>query len=53
MKGNGMNVAAYYYYGVVDIRIDDASPNQYNRSFYITLGIPIGKGKVKNADANP
>jgi hypothetical protein len=46
MKGNGMNLGLSYYLGLIDVVIDDVSPNQYNRSFYITLGIPIGKGKA-------
>ncbi|HSB92003.1 MAG TPA: porin family protein [Flavitalea sp.] len=48
MKGNGMNLGVQYYLGLVDVVIDDSSPNQYNRVLYITAGIPIGKGK-KNA----
>ena len=45
MGGNGMNVGLQYYLGLIDVVIDDASPNQYNRSLYLTVGIPIGKGK--------
>jgi len=45
MKGNGMNIGIQYYLGLIDVVIDDVSPNQFNRSFYITAGIPIGKGK--------
>ena len=51
MKGNGMNLGVQYYLGLIDVVIDDTSPNQYNRSFYVTAGIPIGKGK-KNATPN-
>ena len=51
MKGNGMNLGVQYYLGLIDVVIDDTSPNQYNRSFYLTAGIPIGKGK-KNATPN-
>lgn len=43
MNGNGMNLGIRYYYGLVDITIDDSTPNQYNRSLYLTVGIPIGK----------
>ena len=51
MKGNGMNIGLQYYLGLVDIRVDDSSPNQYNRVFYLTAGIPIGKNsKKKKAD---
>lgn len=46
MKGNGMNIGINYYYGLVPLMKGDSSPNQYNRSFYITAGIPIGKGKA-------
>jgi hypothetical protein len=45
MKGNGMNFNVQYYYGMVDVVIDDSSPNQYNRGLYLTVGIPIGRGK--------
>jgi len=51
MKGNGMNIGIQYYFGLVDIVIDDTSPKQYNRVFYVTAGIPIGKNpKKKKAD---
>jgi hypothetical protein len=42
-KGNGMNLDLQYYYGLIDIIIDDTTPAQFNRVFYLTLGIPIGK----------
>jgi hypothetical protein len=45
-KGYGMNLTARYYYGLVDIMIDDNTPNQYNTSYYLSLGIPIGVGKA-------
>ena len=51
MKGNGMNIGVQYYFGLLDITIDDSSPNQYNRVFYLTAGIPIGKNP-KNKKAN-
>lgn len=47
MGGNGMNIGINYYYGLVTLMKGDSSPNQYNRSFYITAGIPIGKGKAE------
>lgn len=47
MGGNGMNLGVNYYYGLVPVMKGDASPNQYHRSFYITAGIPIGKGKAE------
>ena len=42
-KGNGMNLDLQYYYGLIDIVIDDTGPGQFNRVLYLTLGIPIGK----------
>lgn len=48
MGRNGMNLGIRYYYGLVDIKIDDSTPNQYNRALYFTLGIPIGAGKPTN-----
>ncbi|HEX5024318.1 MAG TPA: outer membrane beta-barrel protein, partial [Agriterribacter sp.] len=47
MGGNGMNMGLQYYLGLVDVVIDDTSPNQYNRSLYLTVGIPIGKSSKK------
>ncbi len=47
MKGHGMNITARYYYGFADINKSDAQPAQYNRSFYLVVGIPIGKGKAE------
>lgn len=46
MGGNGMNLGVNYYYGLVPVMKGDANPNQYHRSFYVTAGIPIGKGKA-------
>jgi hypothetical protein len=45
MGGNGMNLGVRYYYGMVDITIDDSTDGQYNRAIYIAVGIPIGVGK--------
>jgi hypothetical protein len=47
MGGNGMNLSVRYYYGIVDVVIDDSSPDQYNTSLYLAVGIPIGAGKAK------
>ena len=47
MKGNGMNIGVQYYIGLLDIRVDDSSPNQFNRVLYLTAGIPIGKNPKK------
>ena len=42
----GMNVGLQYYYGLVPLLKGDDSPTQYNRSLYVTAGLPIGKGKA-------
>jgi hypothetical protein len=47
MKGNGMNIGLQYYLGLIDIRVDDSSPDQFNRTLYLTVGIPIGKNSKK------
>ena len=47
LGGNGMNIEARFYYGLTDILIAQASVPQYNRSIYLTVGIPIGKAKAK------
>lgn len=44
--GNGMNIGLQYYYGLVDVRISDGSPDEFNRTLYVNVGIPIGKGKA-------
>lgn len=48
MGGNGMNIGVNYYYGLVAVMKGESNPKQFNRSLYITAGIPIGKGKAKN-----
>ena len=52
LKGNGMNLAIRYYYGLVDITIDDTTPGQYNRSLYFAIGIPVGVGKKSQENKN-
>jgi len=47
MKGNGMNFGVQYYLGLIDIKVDDSSPDQFNRVLYLTVGIPIGKNSKK------
>lgn len=47
MKGNGINLALRYYYGLIDITVDDDHKNNYNRSLYLAAGIPIGVKKDK------
>ncbi|QDH80276.1 PorT family protein [Echinicola soli] len=45
MKGHGMNLGIRYYLGLVDV--SKAMPDQlFNRSLYVSLGIPIGAGKA-------
>jgi len=44
LGGNGMNIGVRYYHGLADIAKDDAGPRQYNRTLYLTVGIPIGAG---------
>jgi hypothetical protein len=45
--GNDMNLAVRYYYGFVDITVDDSGENVHNSSLYLAVGIPIGAGKAK------
>ncbi len=52
MGGNGMNLTLRYYYGLVDVVIDDSTPDQYNTSLYLAVGIPIGAGKAKEKREN-
>lgn len=42
----GLNVGLQYYYGLVPLMKGDDSPNQYNRSLYLTAGLPIGRAKA-------
>jgi hypothetical protein len=53
MKGNGMNISAHYYLGLVDITIDDTGADTYNRCLYLGVGIPIGKGKAREKANKP
>lgn len=46
MKGHGMNLGLRYYLGVIDISKSMPDP-LYNRSLYLTVGIPIGAGKAE------
>ena len=50
LGGNGMNLTVRYYYGLVDITIDDSTPDQFNTSLYLAVGIPIGAGKAKERE---
>lgn len=47
LGGNGVNLSVRYYYGLVDFVINDSTPDQFNQSLYIAVGIPIGAGKAK------
>jgi hypothetical protein len=51
LGGNGMNIGVRYYQGLADIAKDDSAPRQYNRSIYLTVGIPIGAGKAPKDSA--
>lgn len=42
MGDDGMNLGIRYYYGLIDVYIDDSGASRMNRSLYFTLGIPIG-----------
>lgn len=42
----GMNLGLQYYHGLVPLLKGEDSPNQFNRSLYITAGLPIGKAKA-------
>lgn len=50
LGGNGMNLGIRYYWGFVDVTIDDSTPNQYNRCLYLAVGIPVGAGKAKEKE---
>ena len=52
LGGDGMNLGMRYYHGLVDVYVDDTVPNRYNRSFYITLGIPIGAHSPSEDEKN-
>jgi len=43
LKGKGMNIGIHYYLGLIDVCVDDSTPNQFNRVAYFNIGIPIGK----------
>mgnify|MGYP003537385221 FL=1 len=43
MGGDGMNIGFNYYYGLIDVRIDDSSASELNQTIYVNVGIPIGK----------
>ncbi len=51
IKGNGMNIGLQYYYGLIDVRISDTTPNEFNRALYVNVGIPIGKGKAMSKES--
>jgi len=54
LKGKGVNLGIRYYFGFVDIILDDSTPAQYNRSLVVVVGIPIGAAKKaqKEIDKN-
>jgi hypothetical protein len=44
-QGKGINVGIKYFHGLTDVLLDDANTSK-NRSFYLSVGVPIGRGKV-------
>lgn len=50
MSGNGMNFTIRYYYGLKDITTSDSVPDQFNQSFFLAVGIPIGVAKAKKRE---
>lgn len=46
LGSNGITLSVRYYFGFIDVLVDDATPAQYNRSIYFTAGIPIGASKA-------
>jgi len=47
MSGNGMNLGIQYYYGLLNVLNDGTGAKQFNRAFFINVGIPIGAAKKK------
>jgi hypothetical protein len=48
LSGNGINLGVQYYHGLIDMEADDTNKPVYNSSFYVTVGIPIGKDSSEN-----
>ncbi len=46
-KGKGMNIGFRYFQGLTDI-IKDERISSRNKSYYLTVGIPIGREKQEN-----
>ncbi len=46
LKGYGMNISIRYYYGFVDVLVNDSGDAVTNQSLYFNVGIPIGVGKA-------
>lgn len=44
-QGKGMNIGIKYFQGLTKILKDDAHTSK-NSSFYLSVGVPIGRGKV-------
>ncbi len=47
LKVKGMHIGIQYYLGLTNIEKISTNGNQYNRSFYLNMGIPIGKSPKK------
>lgn len=50
-QGKGMNVGIKYMHGLTDVLKDDSYTSR-NRSFYLFVGIPIGRGKALEQNNN-
>ncbi len=53
LGGAGMNLGLRYYQGLVNVALDHTGPGQFNRSIYVTVGIPIGATKAAKATKAP
>lgn len=51
LKGTGINLGVRYYQGLLNIAKDTNDNNQqFNHTFYVYAGIPIGAGKNKSRE---
>lgn len=48
-KGEGMNIGVKYMYGLTNI-LREEGLKSFNRSFYVYVGVPIGRGKVNQVE---
>jgi Outer membrane protein beta-barrel domain len=47
MKGNGINFAVRYYFGLVNVMKTNVGGAVRNQCLYINIGIPVGAGKAR------